>query len=158
MILCLVGTNPYNFTRLVKAVDEIALKLDMPVIIQIGNTKYEPVNCEYFSFKAKEEVFQLMKRSELVITQGGYGSMTDAIMLRKKVIAVPRKIEFKESQDNQTELVEFYESKGYLQSCYKIEKLESIVLDTLANKFIFNEYKRETNIKVSSIIKDFLND
>jgi len=158
MILCLVGTNPYDFIRLVKTVDEIALKLDIPIIIQTGNTKYKPVNCEYFSFKAKKELNELMKKSELVISQGGYGSMTDAIMLRKKLIGVPRKIEFKESQDNQIELVEYYESKGYLQACYEIDKLEGIVLDILANKFIFNEYRRETDIKVSSIIKDFLND
>ena len=158
MILCLVGTNPYDFTRLVKAVDEIALNLNIQVVIQTGNTKYKPKNCEYFSFKAKEDVSKLMNKAELVISQGGYGSMTDAIMLNKKLVAVPRSIEFNESQDNQVELVAYYESKGYLQACYNIEKLENIVLDALSDKFIFNKYERETNTKASSIIKDFLNE
>jgi len=158
MILCLIGTNPYDFTRLVKAVDEIALKLNLQIIIQTGNTKYKPLNCEYFSFKAKNDVSTLMQQAELIITQGGYGSMTDAIMLHKKLIGVPRKIEYKESLDNQTELVEYYESKGYLQACYEIEKLESIVLNTLSGKFVFNKYKREIDIKVGDIIKDFLNE
>ena len=158
MILCLVGTNPYDFTRLVKAIDTMAPKINIPIVIQIGNTEYKPKNCEFFSFKAKDEVGELISQSELVISQGGYGSMTDAIMLNKKLIGVPRKIEFKESQDNQVELVEYYESKGYLKACYEIEKLESLVLDTLNNKFVFKKYIRETNVTVGSIIKDFLNE
>jgi len=158
MILCLVGTNPYDFSRLVKAVDNLAIKLDMPVVVQVGNTGYKPKNCEYFKFKAKKEVANLLKHSDLVISQGGYGSMTDAIMLNKKLIAVPRIIDFNESQDNQVELVEYYESKGYLQACYDIKLLEQIVYKALNNKFVFKTYIRETEVTVSSIIKGFLNE
>lgn len=158
MILCLVGTNPYDFSRLVKKLDEIAPKLDMPIVIQIGNTKYKPNNCEYFTFKAKEEVLKLMNSAKLVITQGGYGSMTDAIMMNKRLIAVPRLKELKESQDNQVELVEYFESKGYLKACYEINELEDILMEILADKYELKKYERETNTKVSEIIKDFLNE
>lgn len=158
MILCLVGTNPYDFSRLVKKLDEIALRLDMPIVIQIGNTKYKPNNCEYFTFKAKEEVTKLMSSAELVITQGGYGSMTDAIMMNKRLIAVPRLKELNESQDNQIELVEYFESRGYLKACYDINELEDVLMQVLADKYEFRKYKRETNMKVSEIIKDFLNE
>ena len=158
MIFCLVGTNPYDFSRLVKKLDEIAPELNIPIVIQTGNTKYKPFNCEYFSFKAKEEVNNLLKQAELVITQGGYGSMTDAILQNKKLIAVPRLIEMKESQDNQVELVEYFESKGYLKACYNIEELKEVIKQTLANKFSFNKYQRETDIKVSNIIKEYLDE
>ena len=158
MILCLVGTNPYDFSRLVKKLDEIAFELNIPIVIQTGNTKYKPLNCEYFSFKPKDAVKCIMQKSELIVSQGGYGSMTDAIMQNKKLIAVPRLIEMKESQDNQVELVEYFESKGYLKACYNIEKLEEIIKQTLANRFTFNKYERETDIKVSNIIKDYLDE
>lgn len=158
MILCLVGTNPYDFSRLVKKLDEVSPQLNMPVIVQIGYTKYKPINCEHFSFKPKEEVKKLMQKAELIVTQGGFGSMTDAIMMHKRLIAVPRLIELKESQDNQVELVEYFESKGYLKACYNIEEFEGIIKHTLENKFTFKKYKRETNIKVSKIIKTFFNE
>jgi len=159
MILCLVGTNPYDFTRLVKAVDQLASKIDMPVKVQLGNTKYKPQYAEYFTFKAKSEVEQLLKEADLVISQGGYGSMTDAILLRKKIIAIPRQPKFSESQDNQEELVRYYESKGYIRACYEIEDLEKIVFQVLEEDIEnFNEYEMETNIKVSKLIKDYINE
>lgn len=158
MILCLVGTNPYDFSRLVKELDNISLELNLKVTVQIGNTKYEPKNCEYFKFKAKEDVKKLLEESELVISQGGFGSMTDSIIMKKKLIAVPRLIEFNESLDNQLELVDYYESKGYLVSCKDIKELKNLIIRALNNEFTFKNYKNEASIKVSDIIKGFLNE
>lgn len=158
MILCLVGTNPYDFSRLIKKLDEIAPSLNMPIVIQTGNTTYEPKNCEYFTFKAKNEVMELMQNAKLVIAQGGYGSMTDAIMMNKRLIAVPRLRAFNEAQDNQVELVEYFESKGYLKACYEINELEGMIDQVLADEYEFNKYERETDVKVSDIIRGFLNE
>ena len=113
MILCLLGTNPYDFSRLAKAVDDLAANLEENVYIQLGNTKYIPKNCKYFDFASKNEIENLMKKADIVITQGGYGSITDAILLNKKVIAIPRLKELEEAQDDQLELVKYYDSKKY---------------------------------------------
>ena len=158
MILCLVGTNPYDFSRLVKTLDDIAPKLDLPVVIQTGNTTYQPINCEFFTFKPKEEVHKLLQSADLVITQGGYGSMTDAIMMHKKLIAVPRLQMYGEAQDNQSELVEYFESKGYLKACMQIEELEDMICNALKGEYIFKPYESETEIKVNRLIKEFLNE
>jgi len=156
MIFCLVGTNPYDFSRLTKKLDQIALKISEPIVIQMGNTQHTPKNCEYFTFKSKGEVERLMKEAVLIVSQGGYGSMTDAIMMNKMLVAVPRFKEYGESQDNQAELVEYYESKGYLKACYEIDKLEEILIQTLANEFEFRKYECETDVKASGLIKEFL--
>lgn len=158
MILCLIGTNPYDFSRLVKKLDSIAPKLKKPIVIQVGNTQYKPINCEFFTFKAKDKLNKQMRDASLIITQGGYGSMTDAIMMNKPLIAVPRLIELGESQDNQVELVKYFESKGYLKACYDINMLEDLIKQTLMNEFMFQKHQRETEIKVSNLIKDFMNE
>lgn len=156
MIMCLIGTNPYDFTRLVKEVDFIAARSKLDIFVQIGNTTYLPKNCKYSKFLPRDEVYKLIESSELVITQGGFGSMTDAILQQKPLIAVPRSKDLKEAQDNQQELVQYFESKGYLKACYDVSKLENLIADTLAGNFHFNAYKPESESKASDLLCSFI--
>ena len=158
MILVLVGTNPYDFSRLVKKIDEIAERIGIPFVVQTGNTRYRPRHCESFAFKAREEVQALMQAADLVVTQGGYGSMTDALLMGKRLIAVPRLRELNEAQDNQVELVEYFESRGYLKACYDIEKLEGLIAEMLKGDDKTVPYVPETKTKVSDIIQEFLDE
>lgn len=156
MILCLTGTNPYSFERLVSYVDQV-LASKYNVVIQLGNTKYKPLYAEFFDFCKKAKVIELIDKADLIITQGGYGSMTDALTREKKLIAVPRLKELNESQDDQRELVDYYASKNYLVSCYEIEKLESIVNQLNKNQIILEPFKPESDKKVKEFIEIFLN-
>lgn len=154
MILCLVGTNPYSFERLVKEVDKIADKYK--IFIQIGNTKYIPKNCEFIDFEENSKLQEKIKNADLIITQGGYGSMMDAIQLHKKIIAVPRKIDLNESLDDQTELIEYFESKNYVLSCYDIAELEGLVKVCLSGEIKFKKYVPESVVKISDKIEEYL--
>lgn len=156
MILCLLGTNPYDFSRLAKAVDELAKDLEEDVVIQLGNTKYIPKYCKYFDFASKNEIEKLMKEADIVITQGGYGSMTDAIILNKKVIAVPRLQKLKEAQDNQVELVEYYDSKGYVKACFDVNELKNFIKKIREKKIVFKPYENENIKKISTLIKEYI--
>lgn len=150
MILVIVGTNYYSFDRLIKEVD---LNIsNYPTVIQVGVSSYLPQNTDYFKFKDKKSIIDLMKESELVITHGGFGTMMDAINLRKKVIAVPRKIEFNECLDHQEELVKYFESKNYILGCYEIAKLKDLVDKCLKNEITFSKYQPESNIKIKDIV------
>jgi UDP-N-acetylglucosamine transferase subunit ALG13 len=156
MILCLTGTNPYSFKRLVFYVDQV-LGPNHSVVIQLGNTKYKPKYAECFDFCEKSKVVELIDKADLIITQGGYGSMTDVLTRGKKLIAVPRLIALNESQDDQKELVDYYASKNFLLSCYEIEKLEGLVSQVNNNQIIFKPFKPESDKKVKDLIEDFLN-
>jgi UDP-N-acetylglucosamine transferase subunit ALG13 len=155
MILCLTGTNPYSFERLVSYVDQV-LGSQYNVVIQLGNTKYKPHYAECFDFCERSKVIELIDKADLIITQGGYGSMTDVLNRGKKLIAVPRLIALNESQDVQKELVDYYASKNFLVSCYEIEKLERLVNQLNKNQIILNPFKSDSEIKIKNIVEDFL--
>lgn len=156
MILCLTGTNPYSFKRLVSYVDQV-LGSKYKIVIQLGCTKYKPHYAECFDFCERSKLIDLIDTADLIITQGGYGSMTDVLTRKKKLIAVPRLKELNESQDDQKELVDYYANKNFLVSCYEIEKLEGLVSQLNKNQIILKPFKPETEAKVKDIIEDFLN-
>lgn len=87
MIFVTVGSHTLGFDRLIKHIDAIVPKLNEPVIMQTGSTKYTPVNAEFFDFKSSIDTY--IEQSSLVIC---HGSMIILEVLNKKkpVIAVPR--------------------------------------------------------------------
>lgn len=154
IILCLTGTNPYSFERLVSYVDkELGPKYE--VTIQLGNTPYHTKFSKSFNFCERDKIFDLIKKADIVITQGGYGSMTDVLSLGKKLIAVPRYIELKESLDNQKELVNYFEQKKVLVPCYNILSLYGIIEKFLKNEIKLKRYIPESKIKVSELINEY---
>lgn len=156
MILCLFGTNPYSFDRLVKKVDETIAR-GGDVFIQIGYTKYKPRNCKFTKFLEKTKLLEMIESADIVITQGGYGSMMDSIQLNKRVIAVPRKIELNECLDDQNELVQYLESKKYVAGCYDIEMLEVLVNRCMNNEVKFKKFIPESATLISVEIERYLN-
>lgn len=156
MILCLTGTNPYSFERLVSYVDQV-LGSKYNVVIQLGNTNYKPHYAECFDFCERSKIIELIDKADLIITQGGYGSMTDVLTRGKKLIAVPRLTALNESQDDQKELVDYFASKNFLVSCYEISKLNELVNKLINNQFILEPFEPESEIKVKDLIEDFLN-
>jgi UDP-N-acetylglucosamine transferase subunit ALG13 len=128
LILVLLGTNPYDFSRLVRAADAYAKLSQREVFIQLGYTKeYVPKYAKYKRFIARACLLERIDSAELVITQGGFGSIADCLSRGKIVVAVPRKPELKEAPDDQEELVRALEAEGRLIGVYDIEKLEDAI-------------------------------
>lgn len=96
--------------------------------MQIGHTEdYIPVHAKYEKFLSKPELLKKIGDAELVITQGGFGSIADCLLAGKKVIAVPRKPELQESPDRQEELVRELEKLGRVIGVYEIEELPQAI-------------------------------
>lgn len=123
MILVLVGTNPYSFSRLVRSVDECALASGEEFFVQLGHTDYIPQHAAFERFLEKPRIEEKIRQAELVITQGGFGSIADCLIAGKTVIAVPRKPELNESTDRQEELVLEMEKLGRVIAVFEIEEL-----------------------------------
>jgi UDP-N-acetylglucosamine transferase subunit ALG13 len=151
LIAVLLGTNPYSFTRLVNQVDFIASESNMHFYVQLGNTKNNPKYCEYERFVDHKKLLNKIYKSELVVSHGGFGSIRDALMCKKPVVAVPRRPELGESQDFQEELVRELEASGRLIGVYDINQLYSKIQEACTKKF---HYGSQNNI--CKIINTFL--
>ena len=125
MIVAMVGTGPDSFDRLVRPLDELAGRNGWEVFLQLGHTQYEPQHCRYERFIERKELLHMIEAAELVITQGGYGGIRDALLFNKPILAVPRYPELDESPDHQDELVIAMENEGYLIGVYDIGLFES---------------------------------
>ncbi|MCE5230898.1 hypothetical protein LLG95_15075 [bacterium] len=106
MILVTVGTSPFDFARLLREVDRLAMAGALSgVIAQTGRTRYAPLAFEARAFIPNAELRRLIAGAEFVISHGGCGTLEECLGLGKKVIVVPRQARFGENvDDNQLEI------------------------------------------------------
>lgn len=100
MIFVTVGSAPHDFTRLVKAADDIAGELDIPVTIQRGFTVYAPRRAKYFDFVPYEEALELYRTAAIIISHASAGPIMYARKFNKPLIVFPRSGERHEHVDN----------------------------------------------------------
>ena len=150
MIFVTVGASR-PFDRLVKQIDLIAGRSDYDFLAQIGHTKYEPKNCPFFRFKPHNDILSLMEDSEFVICHGGFGSIFNALFCGNSVIAVPKTFELDETDNDQTDLVQFLEAQGKITGVYDVNDLE----ETIRN-FSPEERKVVHRSVISDAIKEYL--
>lgn len=155
MILLLLGTNPYPFTRLLSAVDQWAEKSGVPVIAQTGHTAYTGTTIEAYDFVDYSQVVEWIEKSELVICQGGFGSLKDCISLCKNVIAVPRRIDLDECKDDQKELVDALAAEGLVIPLYDVGDL-AVAIDQAHKLDERSERKSAIPRLVSETIREYL--
>ena len=152
MILCMTGTGPYNFDRVTKKLDQLAVKNGWEVFIQIGHADYLPENCKYEAFMGRDRLEKLIEECDLVVCHGGFGSIRDSLAHNKAVIAVPRIAELNEVQDDhQFIMVKELEKAGHILAAYDVDDLELMI--ERARDF---NIKKIQNSKIPSIINDIL--
>jgi len=151
LIVVLTGTNPYSFDRLVKPIDALAARNGWDVFIQLGNTTYEPRHCRYERFVERSVLMEMISRAEVIVAQGGYGSIRDALLYDKPIVAVPRHPELNESTDRQEEIVRAMERDGYLIGVYDITRLE----DAIGRARAFRPKDRKHS-RIPALLADFI--
>lgn len=127
MILVLLGTNPYPFNRLLHAVEAYARQTGSRVIVQSGNTPVTEGVLECHAFVNHSQIIQWLEESEVVIAQGGFGSLRDCIVHGVPVVAVPRQMAFGESMDDQEELVRALADEELVVPVYDITELPDAI-------------------------------
>jgi UDP-N-acetylglucosamine transferase subunit ALG13 len=123
----MVGTGPDSFDRLVRPLDELAGKHGWDAFVQLGHTSYEPVHCRFERFVERDILLRMIESAELVVMQGGYGGIRDALLFNKPIVAVPRYPGLHEAPDHQDEMVRAMEQQGYLIGVYDIDNLEAAI-------------------------------
>lgn len=146
MVFITVGSQKFQFNRLLKAVDELIEKKNISeeVFAQIGTSDYIPKNYNYKNFLNRDEFAEFSRKAEVIITHGGTGAIIGAVKKGKRVIAVPRLAEYGEHVDNhQIQLLKEFDQMNLISVCYDLEKLGTIFSEIRNIKF----EKYESNTK-----------
>ena len=139
MVFITLGSQKFQFNRLLKAVDE--LMLDEEVFAQIGYSDYKPVNYAYKEFLDRDEFLEIMGRADIVITHGGTGAIIGAVKKGKKVIAIPRLAKYGEHvDDHQLQLVEQFKRLNLICACEDGDLAKALeeVKNTVYKKYVSN--------------------
>ena len=156
MIFVILGTQDKEFTRLLKQVEKEIKKGNIKdkVIVQAGSTKYKSEYMEILDYISMNEFKNYIKKSDYIITHGGVGTILDALLLNKKIIAVPRLSIYKEHEnDHQVQIIEEFSNMGYIIDGSKLNKLDESI-DKL-NTFIPKEYK-SNNKNIINLIENYI--
>lgn len=153
MIFVTVGSQKFQFNRLLRKVDELVKekKITEEVFAQIGNSDYLPKNFRWTRFMNREKFEKMMEDSNIIITHGGTGVIIKSIKLGKKTIVIPRQKAFKEHvDDHQKQIAREFDQK-FVETVYDIDDLEQKLNEIKEKKF--EKYVSNTNNIISSIRK-----
>ena len=153
MIFITLGSQKFQFNRLLKAVDDLVEEgaIQEEVFAQIGYSDYKPRNYEFKEFLDRDEFAEMEGKAEIVIKHGGTGAIIGAVKKGKKVIAVPRLAKYGEHvDDHQLQLLKEFEKMEIIVACYDVTELENaykIIRSKQLKKYKSNQEKIINNIE-----------
>ena len=79
------------FYRMAKAVDEWAATINEEIIVQTGYTDFKYKNIsKVFNFCTKDEMQNYINQADILILQGGWGAISEAMEKKKRIVVMPR--------------------------------------------------------------------
>ena len=159
MIFVTVGTQKFQFNRILKYVDKLiddGVLLKDDVFGQIGYSTYIP-KFKYKKFLNSIDFNDCVLKSDIIISHGGVGSIMNTLKNGKRIVVVPRDVKFNEHVDNhQYEICEELASKKYLLMAYNYDTLKQSVLNAYTFKPVKLSYNNDNKILLE--IKKYLGD
>ncbi|MHC1724383.1 MAG: PssE/Cps14G family polysaccharide biosynthesis glycosyltransferase [Aminipila sp.] len=158
MIFVTVGSQKFQFNRLLKKVDELIADMTIKeeVFAQIGYSDYRPTNYRYKEFLDSDEFVDTMGKCDILITHGGTGAIICGVKKGKKVIAVPRLVKYSEHvDDHQLQLLKQFDELKIIYPCYDSDELDSSL--KMINEIELNQYESNTKNIIENI-EAFLDD
>lgn len=127
MIFVTVGSQKFQFNRLLKKIDELIENkvINEEVFAQIGVSNYKPQNYKYKEFVTQDEFNKYLDEARLIITHAGTGVIVNAIKKGKKVIGIPRLSKFGEHvDDHQIQLLNEFANMNLIETCIDEKELK----------------------------------
>lgn len=152
MIFITVGSQKFQFDRLLKAVDELIEQklLTEEVFAQIGYCRYKPKHYAYQKFLDHDEFERMTQTADIILTHGGTGVIIGALKKGKKVIAVPRLAQYGEHvDDHQLQLISQFQNLNLICSCQDLTRLSEAF--EKVRTIHYKPYESNTERIVSSI-------
>lgn len=136
MIFASLGTMDMPFYRMAKAVDEFAATSKDEVIVQTGYTDYTYKHVKSFKFCTKEKMLQYISKADILILQGGWGAISEAMEQHKRIVVIPRYDKTEHIHD-QFQLIRKLDSLGCVIGVFNEQDLSEAV--TKAKAFDFKQ-------------------
>lgn len=155
MIFASFGNSPQDFSRLGKVLDDYAALSPEEVLVQYGTTHYKFQNVRAVAFMNHDELLKAVENASIVVLQGGWGAISEALVRNKRIVVVPRHCP-DEVHHEQVDLVRKLEELGCIIGVYdekdlpkKIERARSFVFQKLQRgsaKAVIQQKLREWKI------------
>lgn len=140
MIFVSLGTMDMPFYRMAKTVDEWAATTDEEVVVQTGYTDYEYKNIKkVFRFCTKDEMQGYIAGADILILQGGWGAISEAMEKDKRIVVMPRYNKTEHIHD-QFQLIRKLDSLGCVIGVFDEKELPEKI--ELARTFEFKKIKK----------------
>jgi len=156
MIFITLGSQKFQFNRLLRAVDEQIAegKIIDSIFAQIGASDYIPNNFEFQRFLNRDEFAGWTDKSDIVITHGGTGAIIGAVKKGKKVIAIPRLAKYGEHvDDHQLQLIEQFKDLELIKECQDCDEIWKAIIEVKNKEF--KSYQSNT-INIINSIENFI--
>ena len=130
MIFVTVGTHEQGMDRLFIQLDKLIESghIKEEIFAQIGYANYIPKNYKYKKMIGYDEMDEYVRKSDIVITHGGPGSIFHPLQYNKIPIVVPRNPEFNEHVDNhQILFTKRLDENSKIIGIYDIETLNNSI-------------------------------
>lgn len=157
MIFITLGSQKFQFNRLLKAVDELVSNGEITddVFAQTGYSYYEPQKYNFKQFLSRDEFADIISETDIVITHGGTGAIVGAIKAGKKVIAIPRLEKFGEHvDDHQQQIVYQFKKSDLICGIDECDELVDAI--EYSKNHDFKKYESNTQTIIESI-ENFIN-
>jgi UDP-N-acetylglucosamine transferase subunit ALG13 len=142
MIFVTIGTQE-PFDRLIKAMDDISLKMGVKVIAQVSSrSKLKVENMEVLDFISPTDFDRLFNEADLIVAHAGMGTIISALVNKKPLIVLAREKKLMEHRsDHQIATAKHFEDLGLLDVAWDTDDLESKIY-----MFINNQIKIKPTI------------
>lgn len=138
MIFITLGSQKFQFNRLLKTVDDLIAKgaIRDEVFAQIGCSDYKPQHYKFKQFLDREAFLEMEANADIIITHGGTGAIIGAVKKGKKVIAIPRLAKYGEHvDDHQIELISQFKKQNLICGLNDCSELEEALCYVEQNQF-----------------------
>lgn len=140
MIFVSLGTMDMPFYRMAKAVDEWAATTNEEIIVQTGYTDFKYKNIsKVFNFCTKDEMQNYINQADILILQGGWGAISEAMEKKKRIVVMPRHDKTEHIHD-QFQLIRKLDELGCVIGVFDEHDLPAKILQ--AYSFQFRQIKK----------------
>ncbi|MBR4040436.1 MAG: beta(1,3)galactosyltransferase EpsH [Clostridia bacterium] len=152
MIFITLGSQKFQFDRLLRAMDDLAASgaVSHEIFAQTGASTYIPVHFPSKPFLDTDVFKETIRRADIVVTHGGTGAIVNAVKLSKKVIVVPRLACYGEHvDDHQLQIMRTFADLNLVLPCENTDSLVQKI--AAAERMTFRSYQSNTHSIVDSI-------
>ena len=127
LIFVTLGTQDKPFTRLLDALEALIQKgiIQDEVIVQAGSTRYKSNHMKILDYIEMTKFNQYVEQCDILICHAGVGTIINGINHDKSIMAVARRAQFGEHEnDHQVEITTKFSKLGYIVGCLSVEEVE----------------------------------